>query len=204
MPAAALVTGSRRSLRGRRPRSRSFTSALRSPAGDGSPEPAGLSCHHCAAGTRSRRAEYPFILFARVGFSRRKRLALLVALALGLAAAIAFESSRTDDARPTLAELAAHNYRTLSRHDSRLLVRFAEREYRCLASKGSNVSAPVVSRTRITMRAPGKLARSLARLQLACDPQVGPPPVKAALQARDGQVLVYLPKRCLIDPSELS
>jgi len=47
------------------------------------------------------------------------------------------------------------------------------------------------------------IARSLARLQLAYDPQVGPPPVKATLQARDGQVLVFLPKRCLIDPTEL-
>jgi hypothetical protein len=142
-------------------------------------------------------------LFGKVPFSRRRRLALLVTLALGLAAALAFDSFRADNTRPTLAELTAHNYRTLSRHDSRLLVRFAEREYRCLVSRGLNVSVPVVSRTRIAMRAPGKSARSLARLQLACDPQVGPPPAKATLQARDGQVLVYLPKRCLIDPTEL-
>jgi hypothetical protein len=140
---------------------------------------------------------------AKVLFSRRKRLALLATPAVGLAAAIAVESLRTDDTRPTLVELAAHNYRTLSRHDTRLLVRFAEHEYRCLASKGSNVSAPVASRTRITMRASGKSARSLARLQLACDREVGPPPAKATLQARDGEVLVYLPKRCLLDPTEL-
>jgi hypothetical protein len=138
-------------------------------------------------------------------FSRRRRLALLATLALGLGAAIAFESFQADGGgRQTLAELAANNYRTLSRHESRLLVRFAAREYRCLVSKGLHVSAPVVSRTRITMRAPGRSARSLARLELACDPQVGPPPARATLQARDGQVLVYLPKRCLIDPTELS
>jgi hypothetical protein len=137
-------------------------------------------------GTHPSWAEYLFVLFTKVGFIRRTWLALLVTLALGLAAAIAFESFRADDARPTLAELPAPNYRTVVRHESRLLVRFAEREYKCLVSKGSNVSAPVVSRTRITMRAPGKSARSLARLQLACDPQVGPPP-KAALQAREGR-----------------
>jgi hypothetical protein len=132
-------------------------------------------------GTHPSWAEYLFVLFTKVVLSRRTWLALLVALALGLTAAIGFGSFRADDAGPRLAELAAHNYRTLSRRESRLLVRFAEREYKCLVSEGSNVSAPVVSRTRITMRAPGKSARSLARLQLACDPQVGPPPAKAAL-----------------------
>jgi len=53
------------------------------------------------------------------------------------------------------------------------------------------------------MRAPNQSARDLAQLQLACDPEVGPPPSKASLQARQGQVLVYLPKRCLINPTEL-
>ena len=37
-----------------------------------------------------------------------------------------------------------------------------------------------------------------------CEPEVGPPPPGASLQARDDQILVYLPKRCLLDPNELT
>jgi hypothetical protein len=145
-----------------------------------------------------------FVLLGRIPSSRGRRLAVLGALAVALAAAIAIASHRGTSAKPTVAELAAHNYRTLSRHQSRLLVRFARREYACLASRGLELSAPVVSRTRITMNAPGKAARALGSLLLACDPSVGAPPAGASLQARDGEVLVYLPKRCLIDPTELS
>jgi hypothetical protein len=40
-------------------------------------------------------------------------------------------------------------------------------------------------------------------LQIQCDPEVGPPPAKATLQARMEQILVYLPKWCLLHPTEL-
>src|SRR5207244_7356498 len=127
-------------------------------------------------------------------------------LAAALAVAFAIESFRGNDtgSSASVAQLAAHNYRILSRHDSRAVVRFADREYRCLASKGVNVSAPVTSRTRIAMLAPRESAASLARRQLQCDPRVGAPPARAALQARQGEVLVFLPKRCLMDPTASS
>jgi hypothetical protein len=148
-----------------------------------------------------RAGGYLFVLIRKVLTSRRNRLAVLAMLAVGLAAAFAVESLRGNGPSASVAQLAAHNYRILSRHDSRSLIRFAEREYRCLAAKGVNISAPVASRARITMRAPGQSAPSLARLQLQCDPRVGPPPAEATLQARSGQVLVFLPKRCLMDPT---
>jgi hypothetical protein len=119
----------------------------------------------------------------------------VVALAVGL-------FGRNDPRpAPTLAELAAHNYRVLSKTDSRALVRYAERVHGCLVAHGAAISEPVTSRTRITMRAPGASARELAQRIVACDSSVGPPPAKASLQARAGQVVVYLPKRCLLDPT---
>ena len=103
-------------------------------------------------------------------------------------------------ARKSAAELAAGNFRTLTPAESRRLVRYARREYRCFVAHGAHVSAPVVSRTRITIAAPRQPVRLLVRLQETCDPAVGPPPPRASLQARNGRVLVYVPKRCLLDP----
>jgi len=140
-----------------------------------------------------------------MSFDFRRRLAFLLLLAAGLVIALAVVWQRQDaqTERPTLARLVAKNYRPLSHKQARTLLRFAQSEYLCLKSRGAKVSRPVASPTRILIRAPKQSARALARLQLACDPGVGPPPAKATLQARQGQVLVYLPKWCLIDPTDL-
>src|SRR2546423_6943395 len=80
-------------------------------------------------------------------------LAVLVAAPIG--ALVAARSTGGDEGtRPTLAQLAAKNYRTLSAAESRRLLRYAETEYRCLFANGGAISAPVASRTRITMTAP--------------------------------------------------
>jgi hypothetical protein len=139
---------------------------------------------------------------------RRNRRVLAVGVSLAtLASALAvewhFASGRGNGEGPTLAELVAKNYRTLTPAESRRLVRYAEKEYRCLVAHGGNVSRPVASRTRITMHAPKRSADSLVQLLMSCDPDVGPPPGKATLQARNDLVLVYLAKRCLLSPTEL-
>jgi hypothetical protein len=130
-------------------------------------------------------------------------LAVLVAAPTGafLAARL---TSHTDRTKPSLAELAATNYRTLSLAESRRLLCYAETEYRCIVAHGGAIAAPVASRTRIRMAAPHRSVEELLRLMTACDPEVGAPPPGASLQARAGQVLVYLPKRCLLDPSEVA
>jgi len=135
----------------------------------------------------------------------RRRLALLLVVAAGLAIALAVVLRQSHDRAggPTLAQLAAKNYRVLSRDESDTLLRYAKSEHGCLVSRGAKVSSPVASRTRILMRAPNQSAHRLGQLELACDPTVGPPPSNATLQARPGQVLVYLPKRCLLDPTAL-
>jgi hypothetical protein len=142
------------------------------------------------------------------GTWRRHRRKYLLFLAVLVAAPTgAFLDARrthgTERTRPTLAQLAAKNYRTLTVTQSRRLLRYAETEYRCVVAHGGTITPPVASRTRITMRARRRSARQLVRLMTACDPEVGPPPRGASLQARPEQVLVYLPKRCLLNPTEL-
>jgi hypothetical protein len=124
-----------------------------------------------------------------------------------VASAVAFivvaTADKTAQRRPTLAELASKNYRELSPSQSHRLVLYAQAEYRCLVKNGANVTKPIPSPTRITMRVPDKTAREIVNLQMQCDPEVGPPPAKATLQARMDQILVYLPKWCLLHPTEL-
>jgi hypothetical protein len=130
-------------------------------------------------------------------------LAVLVAAPTGAFVAARWTSD-TDGTQPSLAQLAAKNDRTLSVAESRRLLRYAETEYRCIVAHDGQITAPVASRTRITMTAPGRSADELVRVMTACDPEVGAPPPGASLQARPGQVLVYVPKRCLLDPTGVS
>jgi hypothetical protein len=138
-------------------------------------------------------------------FRFRRRMAVVATLVAGLAIALVVVSRHDGGAakRPTLAQLAATNYRTLTRHESRILLHFAKNEHACLSARGLSLSVPVASRTRITMSAPGYKAFDLARAMMGCDQQVGPPPAKSSLQARPNEILVYLPKRCLMNPHEL-
>jgi hypothetical protein len=116
---------------------------------------------------------------------------------------VAQPNKKTAQHRSTLTELAAKNYRVLSPSQSRRLVLYAQAEYRCLVKNRANVTKPTSSSTRITMRVPHKTAREIVKLQMQCDPEVGPPPANATLQARMEQILVYLPKWCLLHPTEL-
>jgi hypothetical protein len=127
----------------------------------------------------------------------------VVIVGLAVAFIVVATANKTVQRRPTLAELAAKNYRELSPSQSHRLVLYAQAEYRCLVRNGANVTKPIPSPTRITMRVPDKTAREIVNLQMQCDPEVGPPPAKATLQARMEQILVYLPKWCLLHPTEL-
>jgi hypothetical protein len=141
-----------------------------------------------------------------IRFRRRTAVvgALTVALVVALVVAWQHSGSGRAEKGPTLAQLAAANYRTLTRDESQVLLRFARDEHACLSARGFAISAPVATPTRITMSSPGEAARSLARATLGCEPQVGPPPQKSSLQARPNEIVVYLPKRCLMNPHELS
>ena len=138
--------------------------------------------------------------------SFRRRVAVVGALAavLVVALVVVWQHSGRTTKSPTLAQLAATNYRTLTRQESQALLRFAQNERACLSARGIAISAPVATPTRITMTAPGEASQSLARTTLSCEPHVGPPPPKSSVQARPDEIVVYLPKRCLMNPHELS
>jgi hypothetical protein len=38
----------------------------------------------------------------------------------------------------------------------------------------------------------------------SCDSAVGPPSAKWSLQARPGEIVLYLPKQCLLDPAQVA
>jgi hypothetical protein len=138
---------------------------------------------------------------------RRGLVLLLVAGLLAPAALAAAYALRSEPARtvaPSLEVLAAKNYRTLTKSESRTLVRYAAAVHRCVAAEARGIAPPVASATRILMRAPNRSAHELVELLTTCNGPVGPPPAKASLQARDGLILVYVPEQCLLDPTERS
>ena len=96
----------------------------------------------------------------------------------------------------------ADNYRTLSPAKSRELVRFAEKFRSCVVASGISVDAPVASSTRIALAVHEHMsADELANETLPCGEKLGGPPSKASLQVRSSTlILLYLPKRCLLDP----
>jgi hypothetical protein len=138
---------------------------------------------------------------------RRSLVLLLVAGLLASAMLAAVYARRSGPARtdaPSLEVLAAKNYRTLTKSESHTLVRYAAAVHRCVAAEASGIAPPVASATRIVMKAPNRSAHELMDLLTPCAGTVGPPPPKASLQARDGLILVYVPKQCLLDPTERS
>jgi hypothetical protein len=142
------------------------------------------------------------IRVSKLSFGQRLAVVVVVAAALVIGL-VAWRHAERAQKQPTLAQLAATNYRTLSRHESRVLLEYARDEYRCLSSHGLDISAPVASRTRIRMSATHHGADELVHAMMACDPSVGPPPKGSSLQARPDEILVYLPKRCLMNPYQL-
>ena len=127
----------------------------------------------------------------------------VVIVASTVALVFVVTADKTAQRPQSLVELVAKNYRKLSASQSHHLVRYARAEYRCLVKNGAKVTPPIPWPTRITMHVPNKTAREIVKLQMQCDHEVGPPPANATLQARAEQILVYLPKWCLLHPSEL-
>lgn len=133
-----------------------------------------------------------------------RRFAVGLGVAFALAAVLASVPGRGDKTNaPSFAERIAKNYRVLTKAQSRELIQYAENVHGCVVGHGGKVAAPVATRTRITMSAPGQSADDLLAVLMKCDPRVGPPPPKSSLQARRGRILVYVPKQCLLDPTEI-
>ena len=128
----------------------------------------------------------------------------VVMVGLVAASTAAAQSPPVDE--KSYAELVAENYVLLSRAESQRLVRFAAAFRNCVAKHGVRVGAPHVAKTRITMAVPAGTDRSrLNRLGGVCGTALGGPPKGSSLQTQQrygntNAVVLYLPRRCLIDP----
>jgi hypothetical protein len=89
---------------------------------------------------------------------------------------------------------------------TRRLLRFADALHSCVTSNGIRLGSPQRLNTKIVMGVPPRVERQhLIGVVLSCGEPLGGPPPGASLQTfqRSGQqdsVILYLPRRCLLDP----
>jgi hypothetical protein len=104
----------------------------------------------------------------------------------------------------TYQQLAAANYRTLTRKQSARLFRFATAFRSCMAGRGIELTAPAAEVTKIVLRVAAKpIPQTIPEATVACGDRLGGPPPGSALQTpswQSGVLVLYLPKRCLLDP----
>ena len=99
------------------------------------------------------------------------------------------------------AQVGTSNERRLSHAESQRLVDWAAAFRACLVARGAPVAPLTKTETHIEMDVPGELrAADVVPNLAACAQQQGGPPKNTSVQWRPGKVLLYLPKRCLLDP----
>jgi hypothetical protein len=108
----------------------------------------------------------------------------------------------------TYAQLAAANYRTLNRAQSRRLVEFATAFRSCMDDRGIEITPPKAEVTKIVMRVETTpITAAIRASTIACGDSLGGPPTGSALQTprgHPGLLVLYLPKQCLLDPTVTS
>jgi hypothetical protein len=105
--------------------------------------------------------------------------------------------------RATTNASSSGNERVLSAADSERLVSWLRRFRSCLARRGIETGAIVVTRHELSLPAKTHLrAAALVSRSLPCGEALGDPPTDSSLQVRPGEnrIVLYLPKRCLLDP----
>ena len=108
----------------------------------------------------------------------------------------AASAAKPKPAKPTLAS----NQIRLSHAESLRLVGWAVSLRACLARRGVVLAAPVAHEKEIDLaivRSPGRSA--MMRTVIACGDALGEPPRRSSLQLHDGKLILYLPRRCLLD-----
>jgi hypothetical protein len=99
----------------------------------------------------------------------------------------------------------ASNERRLTRAQSLRLVAWAQKFRRCVLESGTAVGELAKAETRISMSLPaGTVAADVIPTTTACGEKQGGPPQKSSLQYRPGEIVLYLPKQCLLDPKVAS
>jgi hypothetical protein len=94
----------------------------------------------------------------------------------------------------------ASNQIRLSHAQSVRLVDWAARFRACMARRGVVLAEPVAHEKEIDLaivRAPARPAMN--RSVFTCGDALGEPPRRSSLQLRPGKLILYLPRRCLLD-----
>jgi hypothetical protein len=87
----------------------------------------------------------------------------------------------------------------LTVRESQHLVSWSAELRRCLLSHELAVGRLRVSRTQIQIPVMRGAWKTILRNVLACAEPLGGPPARSSVQAFADKVVVYLPKRCLLD-----
>jgi len=96
---------------------------------------------------------------------------------------------------------AGSNEKQLTRAQSVRLVEWARTFRSCMTERGTTLGDVTPRRTRIDMRLAASIkAADVLPALTACADRQGGPPKDTSLQYRPGRVVLYLPKRCLLDP----
>jgi hypothetical protein len=135
--------------------------------------------------------------------------AALTLLAVGLATAFlqGTGEGRAPKARAskpagskTYQQLVAANYKVLRPRQTRRLLRFADAFQACMVAH-VQLGEPKALATRIVMAVPGGAAPSVVlRFTGRCGAKLGDPPPGSSLLLRRHAIVLFLPKRCLLDP----
>jgi hypothetical protein len=136
---------------------------------------------------------------------RRASIAATV-LVLALAASACGGSGNRRAAKPkpsapkTYQQLVAANYKVLQPRQSRRLLRFAEGFRACMVAHVP-LEEPQVLPTRILLPLPaGADSASVLPFTPRCGAKLGDPPPGSSLLVRKHAIVLFLPKRCLLDP----
>jgi len=101
----------------------------------------------------------------------------------------------------TYQQLVAANYKVLHPRQTRRLMRFADAFRACMVAAHVPLGEPKALPTRIVMSRPaGTPLGTLLRLTPRCGAKLGDPPPGSSLLLRKHAIVLFLPKRCLLDP----
>jgi hypothetical protein len=147
-----------------------------------------------------------------VGYRRSLSAARMALVVVSVAAAGCGSTSETNPAQEgtrdtrsageaNTAPQDSSNERRLSYEESIRLVRWATAFRSCLLAEGLHVGPLVTSETRIETKLPASLSASdVLPLTETCGSRQGGPPPRASLQYRPpSQIVLYLPKQCVLD-----
>ena len=137
---------------------------------------------------------------------RRPLLAAVAAVLVGAGVAAAVIATRDGgDGRPPAPAPAGKatpvsNQIRLGRAESLRLVTWADLFRACMAHRGVALAEPVVHPREIDLALERRAAdEALATKVVACGDALGEPPRDSSLQLRPGKLVLYLPRRCLLD-----